>query len=361
MDVNVKKIAVLCNYELLPERVGGMDYFFWSFDQKCKENNFQIDWFFPNKSTHGDYSKLTIIDTNYLNTEIFFVQYCQTNVQNYTYIFTHFVELCTSTFKKINATSNAKIIVVDHNPRPLNGYSSKKKIVKRIKGILYSKYIDTFIAVSNVSLNQLIMEFGNQIKVKSLIISNGLEVSKLQKRKDSGFKSRFIVASHLRKDKGIQDLIHAVKEVSNETSLQFAIDIYGTGYYEDFLKNLCKLHKVNSYFNFMGSVSNLNELYQNYDYLIHPSHGETFCFSVVEALFCRLPVITTKNQGNVLGLVKENINGFLFDEGNSNQLKQIVIKVVSSQYQIDNSIHYNNKIDELTLERMVANYYNLLQ
>ena len=26
-----KRIAVLCNYELLPERVGGMDYFFWQF------------------------------------------------------------------------------------------------------------------------------------------------------------------------------------------------------------------------------------------------------------------------------------------------------------------------------------------
>ncbi len=33
-----KKIAVVCNYGLTPNRVGGMDRFFWLFDKKCKEN-----------------------------------------------------------------------------------------------------------------------------------------------------------------------------------------------------------------------------------------------------------------------------------------------------------------------------------
>ena len=59
------KIALLCNYELLPERIGGMDYFFWSFDQRCKENGIQVDWFFPNKSGHEQYIDLAIYDCNY--------------------------------------------------------------------------------------------------------------------------------------------------------------------------------------------------------------------------------------------------------------------------------------------------------
>ena len=42
MGVNQQKIAVLCNYELLPERVGGMDYFYWMFDAKCKEQGIEI-------------------------------------------------------------------------------------------------------------------------------------------------------------------------------------------------------------------------------------------------------------------------------------------------------------------------------
>ena len=67
-----RKIAVLCNYELLPTRVGGMDYFFWQFDAKCKENNIQVDWFFPNKSSHGAYDKLTIFDSKGKAVESFF-------------------------------------------------------------------------------------------------------------------------------------------------------------------------------------------------------------------------------------------------------------------------------------------------
>ena len=43
MDINNQKIAIICNYHLLSERVGGMDYFFWEFDKKCKENNIQIE------------------------------------------------------------------------------------------------------------------------------------------------------------------------------------------------------------------------------------------------------------------------------------------------------------------------------
>jgi glycosyltransferase involved in cell wall biosynthesis len=35
----------------------------------------------------------------------------------------------------------------------------------------------------------------------------------------------------------------------------------------------------------------------HYDYLIHPSHGETFGYTVLESLLSNLPVVTTANQG----------------------------------------------------------------
>jgi hypothetical protein len=45
---NLKKIALLCNYELLPERVGGMDYFFGSLMPVTGELSRLV---FSNKST----------------------------------------------------------------------------------------------------------------------------------------------------------------------------------------------------------------------------------------------------------------------------------------------------------------------
>ena len=136
-----KKIAVVCNYELLPERVGGMDYFFWQFDKKCKENNIQVDWFFPNTSTHGSYTDLNIHSNATVNVETNFLNFCKQNETDYSHIITHFIELCTPFFKAIKQRSNAKVIAIDHNPRPLSGYSFEKKVKKKIKVLMYSKYI----------------------------------------------------------------------------------------------------------------------------------------------------------------------------------------------------------------------------
>ena len=361
MDAILKKIAILCNYELLPERVGGMDYFFWQFDAKCKENNIQIDWYFPNLSNHGDYPKLTIKESKYGNVETYFLQSCKERKSEYSHIITHFVELCTPFFYKISQVSNAKIIAVDHNPRPLNGYPFKKRLEKKVKGILFSRYIDLFVGVSDYSKNELLKEFGNQVRNKSIVVFNGLEIHKFKKKTNFDCRNRFILASHLRKDKGIQDLITAVKDVDARLKINLKIDIYGKGDYEVELKNLISEFSLTTIFSFKGSVSNLNEIYCDYDYLIHPSHGETFCYTVVESLMSNLPVITTKMQGNVLGFVQENLNGFLFEVAQSNDLKSILEKIISKEYHTDDFSMHNEKVNNLSLEKMVENHFILIQ
>ena len=360
MGVN-KKIAILCNYELLPERVGGMDYFFWQFDATCKQNNVEVNWFFPNRSEHGEYGNLTIFDSNNQSVESFFLDFCFQNNPSYTHVITHFVELCTPFFYKIKRFSNAKIIAVDHNPRPISGYSVKKKIEKRLKGILFSRYIDLFVGVSIYSKNEVIKEFGKQIKKKSIVIFNGLKIEKFKKKTNFDFTNKFIVASHLRKDKGIQDLIFAVNNLEEQYKKNLIIDVYGNGYYEEVLKFMVTNFSLSNIFNFKGSVSNLNEIYCDYDFLVHPSHGETYCFSVIESLVSGLPVITTKNQGNVLGLIEENRNGFLFEVGKNDELTLILKKIILQEYYVTDFSTNNEKIEDLSLENMVENHFKTIQ
>ena len=351
-----KKIAILCNYELLPERVGGMDYFFWQFDKKCEANNIQVDWFFPKQSDHGEYATLTIFDSGNQSIENYFLNFCSINKTEYSRIITHFIELCTPFFKKIKQLSKAKIIAIDHNPRPLNGYSLKKKIEKRVKGVLFSKYIDVFVGVSDSTKKLMIMNFGSHIKKKVIVVLNGLDVLQFKPKSEFSFNNKFIVASHLRKEKGIQDLILAVQDLRSFT---FRIDIYGAGNFEYVLKKMVQDFKLCDFFNFKGSISNLNEMYCNYDYLIHPSHGETFCYSVVESLMSKLPVITTRNQGNVLGLVIENKNGFLFEEANVLELKEILQNILTHKLKIDDW-PLNDTLENLSLTKMVNQHFALL-
>jgi L-malate glycosyltransferase len=356
-----QKIAIICNYELLPDRIGGMDYFFWLFEEKCKQNNIATQWFFINSNTHGAYANFNVVSCDYQNVEHFFAAHYLNQPNEYSHIITHFVELCSPIFKEIKRKSEAKIIMVDHNPRPINGYSLKKRIEKKMKGILYSRYIDTFVGVSEYSKNQIISEFGAQLQKKSTVVFNGLNHSKFIQKTQYNFQGRFIVAAHLRKDKGIQDLIETVYELNSKQPVSFTIDVYGIGVYEEVLKQKVADYNLQSIIIFKGNVTNLYELYHEYDYLIHPSHGETFCYSVVESLMSRLPVITTKNQGNVLGLVRDGINGFLFEEENINQLQTILYDISVNGKQAVDFSQTNTEILNYSLDNMVENYLKLVR
>ncbi len=357
---NSKKIAVLCNYELLPERVGGMDHFFWQFDKKCKENNIQVDWFFPNSSDHGEYTNLTIFNSNYQNIESFFLEYCTQNKTEYSNIITHFVELCTSFFKKIKQFSAAKIIAVDHNPRPINGYPLKKKLEKKVKGFLYSKHIDLFVGVSNYTVNEILKDFGNQLKTKTITIYNGVIIDDILIRTErNSSKPSFLVASHLRESKGIQDLIVAVSILPETIKNQIKIDIFGDGPFKENLMNLTKKNKVTKCFEFMGSKSNLNELFCHYDYMLQPTSMECFSLSILESLAANVPVITTNVGGNEEAITT-TINGYIFKAKDIKALSNIIEDLYIGKMKIE----MNTRIaieNNFSLKQMVHQHFLTLK
>jgi len=353
------KIAILCNYKLLPERVGGMDYFFWDFDKKCKENNIEVDWFFPNISNHGKYSDLTIYSNKTASVESNFLSFCKQNQTEYTYIITHFIELCTPFFYKISKLSKAKIIVVDHNPRPLNGYSFKKRISKRIKGILFSRYINVFIGVSNYTVNAILADFGFHLKLKSKTIYNGVILNSILVRETRNTaKTSFLVASHLRESKGIQDLIEAVNDLSTEIKDNIVINIYGDGPYKKQLTEKIKKYALEKCFVFMGSKANLNEIFFQYDYMLQPTHMECFSLSILESLAANVPVITTKVGGNTEVISNEE-NGYIFEAKDIKTLAEILEDIYLGNKKI--SINTRELIaNSFSLPKMVENHFKLI-
>tara|TARA_R110000868_G_scaffold14457_5_gene67357 strand:- start:7801 stop:8883 length:1083 start_codon:yes stop_codon:yes gene_type:complete len=360
MDIKQEKIALLCNYELLPERVGGMDHFFWLFDKKCKENNIQIDWFFPNSSDHGDYPNLLIKESNYQNIETYFLQRCKENNLAYTHVITHFVELCTPFFYKIKKVSDAKIIAIDHNPRPLHGYPFKKMLEKKIKGLLFSRFIDVFVGVSDYTVNEILNDFGNHLKAKVIIIYNGVLIDDIKVRANrNSFNPTFLIASHLRESKGIQDLIEAVSKLPDTIKSEIKIDVYGDGPYKEYLLHEIKNQGLENNFHLKGSQPNLNFLFCQYDYMLQPTHMECFSLSILESLAANVPVITTNVGGNK-EVISDGVNGFIYEAKNTNQLQEILKKVYLGQ----NRITINTRAlieDFFSLDKMVDNHLKLIQ
>ncbi len=356
---NQKKIAVLCNYQLLSERVGGMDYFFWMFDKKCRENNIQVDWFFPNTSNQGDYKKLHIKASNGKTIEQFFLEDLKKNKTAYSHIIVHFLELCTPFFKKIGKVSNAKIIAVDHNPRPLNGYPVKKKLVKRMKGLLYSKYIDMFVGVSKYTVSEILKDFGKYLRKKTITIYNGVLMDDIVVRENrNALRPTFLVASHLRQSKGIQDLVEAVSKLPVAIKSVIKIDIYGDGPYKEFLIQQVKLFGVENVFSFKGSSDNLKEIFCLYDYMLQPTHMECFSLSILESLAANVPVITTNVGGNEEAITN-NENGFIFEAKNIRQLTKLLQEVYLGNKRITTNTRKLIE-DRFTINKMVSEYLQIL-
>ncbi|WP_054852814.1 glycosyltransferase family 4 protein [Olleya sp. ITB9] len=360
MELGTNHIAIICNYKLLDSRVGGMDYFFWAFNRSCQDNNIRVDWFFPNTATHGQYNEFHIIESNSSSLQAHFIKHVKTTQTTYTHVITHFVELCTSFHAEVKQLLRTKVIAVDHNPRPLGGYTLVKQLKKRIKGYLYAKHIDQFIGVSDYTSDAIIKDFGSFLKPKIKTVYNGLKEGNYEKKCDYNFRFKFLTTSHLREEKGIQDILVAISNMPEFLSGKIKLDIYGSGPYEKTLKEMVKLHSLEKNVFFKGSVENLNEIYKNYDYLIHPSRGETFCFSVLEAVICNLPVITTTKNGNILGLITNEYNGFIYKEKIVSELSKILTEVLQGEKEIKDINNYEIS-KKYSLDQMVSSYIKLME
>ena len=353
-----KKIAVVCNYALNPNRIGGMDRFWVAYDTKAKSLGYEVHWYFSDYQPFEFFSELAIFNAKNQNMEQFFLGNIAQNNLVYDCVVTHFVALCTSFFKKVKKSGIQYIIAVDHNPRPLQGFPFSKVVKNKIKGILYSRYIDRFVGVSDYTRKHILKDYGFFLKYKTSVIYNGIDTSVFIKRTQTN-RNKFITTSHLRYSKGIQDLLKAVSILESDVKNQIQIDIYGEGPHEKELVAMTNEFKLDSIIHFKGSSSKLNELYSDYAYLIQPSLEETFCYSVIESLVCNVPVITTYEAGNVLSLIEENKNGFLFNAGNHHQLAEILKDIVAENLSIDNDVSAQI-VDKFNLEKMVAEHIKLL-
>lgn len=353
-----KKIAVVCNYALNPNRIGGMDRFWVSYDTKAKELEYEIDWYFSDHQAFDFFSELTIYSDKNQNVESFFLEKIFEENLKYDILVTHFVALCTTFFKKTKKSGIQFTIAVDHNPRPLRGFPLSKVVKNKIKGILYSRYINQFIGVSEYTRKHILKDYGFFLNHKTSVIYNGIDTSVFVKRTQEN-RNKFVVCSHLRESKGIQDLLKAVSILENDIKNKIQIDVYGEGPYEKELVEMTNEFNLNKIVHFKGSSSQLHELVANYSYLLQPTYMECFSLSILESLAANVPVITTTVGGN-LEIIQHNKNGFIFEPKDFQTLSKIINDIVLGNISIVNEVH--SKIEnKFNLEKMVTEHIKLLK
>ncbi|MFY0761454.1 glycosyltransferase family 4 protein [Metabacillus dongyingensis] len=128
--------------------------------------------------------------------------------------------------------------------------------------------------------------------------------------------------------KGIFDLINSVDSFSNEVEIELLIA--GNGEQELLQKKILAANNKHRFIN-MGWINNLER--QNFlnsiDVLVLPSYNEGLPMSILEAMSYKKPIIST-NVGSIEEAVLNDINGFIINPGNQEQLSQAIYKFLNN-------------------------------
>jgi len=137
------------------------------------------------------------------------------------------------------------------------------------------------------------------------------------------------ISDRLSEGKGIHILINAFSELLKEFK-NIRLVITGKGNYESELKKLVSELKIDPHVHFAGFTTEVMLSASAYDIAVLSSFFESFPNTVVEYLACGKPVVCT-DAGGVKEIVKENLNGFIIEKQNKEQLSSALRKLISDK------------------------------
>lgn len=132
--------------------------------------------------------------------------------------------------------------------------------------------------------------------------------------------------------KGLPLLLRVWKKIQQEYS-DVRLLLLGSGGLdihncEEDLKKYVLANGLEHSVQFMGSVDNVHEYLQASDIFVFPSENEAFPLSLIEAMACGLPVIST-SAGGIKDVLEDGINGLVVKSGDSQHLYDAVSSLIT--------------------------------
>lgn len=215
-----------------------------------------------------------------------------------------------------------------------------KKVIFNIHPIWFATFYDSsnkFIQkmiLDTLNKSDLIIVLSETIKSKIANICQNKNIKILHNPviiKDFKIKESATVTilflGKLCKDKGIYDLINAAKHINSDVE----INLYGDGNIEEF-ERLIIDHNLQKKVKIKGWVSGdkKDEVLKHSDIYILPSYNEGLPMSILEAMACGLPIISTP-VGGISEAVEEGVNGFLVQPGDSQAIAEKIDLLASTR------------------------------
>ncbi|MDZ7817335.1 MAG: glycosyltransferase family 4 protein [Aliarcobacter sp.] len=249
----------------------------------------------------------------------------------FAYFYTSLVTLFNSKIKTVVTFHN-----LGYNTYPAN--TIVKKLRKKLDEFIVNKLIDKRVAISSAVKKH----FNQELKCKDIdIIHNAIPIDSI---KNFTFRTQFDVLSEYTKfdsnntylitpgrlvqEKGHIYLLKAIIEL-NISNPNLVFLIVGSGPKEIEIKNFIKSNQINNIILISGvEQKRLFELINSSDIVVIPSISEGFGMIVAEAMCLNKPIISTKIDG-ILDLINKE-QALLVEPKNSTLLSKSILKLVKS-------------------------------
>ncbi|OED30838.1 glycosyltransferase family 4 protein [Methanosphaera sp. WGK6] len=229
----------------------------------------------------------------------------------------------------------------------------------KIQRKLLNNNVDLLISPSNFMINKFKEnKFFNNTKTVKIPLGIDYESEKSEKNYNT---LNITYIGSLGKHKGVHTLIKAFKTIKNDS---IRLHIIGKGYEEEEFKQMAKPDARIIFHGFVDN-KNIRKFYDMSNIIVIPS----ICYDnsplvIYESFSTGTPVIGS-NIGGIPELIEENVNGFLFEPGNSESLKEKLLKVINDKELLkkleSNSAKTlpSNSLDVM-VDKLISEYSKLL-
>lgn len=201
------------------------------------------------------------------------------------------------------------------------------------------KYASKIISTQgDCSMVEFLRWFPNT-KEKFVIIPSGIDIEKFKKnisKKKINFEDKKIILNVSRIDsmKRLDMLIKIFYLIQKEVPNIVLVHIGPRNDEKEWAKiqREIKKHSLQEKIKFIGPVKNsiLGDYYKSADVLVNTSVGEGICFSFLEAMTFKVPVVAFNQGGNYCS-IDNGKNGFLINEDNKEEFANKIIKILKDK------------------------------
>lgn len=140
------------------------------------------------------------------------------------------------------------------------------------------------------------------------------------------------------------------------------LDIVGSGELLEDIRTYVRVHSLDDFVNIHGFQENTEKFFKLCHAFVLPSYSEGMPLSILEALACELPVIST-NVVAIPEVITPGLNGFLIDPGDKNQLSEHMLYLVQNPDIAAEMGAAGRQIvlSRFSIERMMAGYERLFE